>query len=153
MQVDETLFYSDEFERSLDSQRRIAIPRIWRRSEGETRFYLVPSRNNVLQLIPYESFKSFLDKARQIPFTDANFSMALAKLGSRAQDCRCDRQGRIQINTRLLDYAQLKEQVVLVGAISTIQIWNPERWRDEQERIQDETFLDDVQKISEISLS
>lgn len=150
MQVDETLFYSGEFEHSLDVQKRIAIPRSWRRKDEETRFYLVPSRNNVLQLIPYESFRNFLEKARKIPFTDASSSMALAKLGSRAQDCRCDKQGRIQISPRLLEYANLRDQVVLVGAISTIQLWNPKHWLEQQ--FQDETFLDDVEKINEMSL-
>lgn len=147
MSLGEELFFAGEFEHSLDSQRRIAIPKAWRSSDSDARFFLVPGRHQILQLIPFESFKDFLDKARKIPFANAQASLALARLGSRAQDCKCDKQGRIQVPQRLLDYAGLTEHVVLVGAISTIQMWSPDRWQEQQ--IPDESYLDEVQKIGE----
>lgn len=137
-----------EFEHSLDTQRRIAIPSQWRSSEAGNRFILIPGRNRILQLIPYESFKeNFLSKAKKVSIANAEGAMALATLGSRAQECVCDKQGRIQIGQKLLEYAGLKEAVILIGAVSTIQIWDTGRWREQP--ISDEGYFDEVQKISE----
>lgn len=148
VKVEEYCFLG-EFEHSLDSQRRIAIPRPWRRKEQEERFILVPGRGKVLQIIPYESFKeNFLNKAKKVSLADAEGAAALATLGSRAQECVCDKQGRIQINQRLLDYAGLKDPVMLIGAVSIIQIWDAERWKNNQ--ITDDSYFDEVQKISEM---
>jgi MraZ protein len=139
-----------EYAHSLDTQRRVAIPRSWRKKGEENIFYLLPGRNGALQLIPEESFKDLLDKARRVSFADPSASLALARLGSMAQECRCDRQGRIAIPQRLIEYADLKEgSVVMVGALTAVQIWSPEKW--EQYRAADESVLDEIQKITERS--
>jgi len=41
--------------------------------------------------------------------------------------------------------------VVMVGALTTIQIWSPEQW--DKFRTADETVLDEIQKIGERSES
>lgn len=144
---DESLSFFGEFEHTLDSQRRLAIPGQWRKKKGVNQFFLVPGRNNILQLIPFESFKNFLDKARKISFADAKLSLALAQFGAKAQECVCDKQGRIPIPQRLLDYAGLKNQVMLIGSVSTIQIWHPDKWNALS--MGDEGYLDLVQQIGE----
>jgi len=144
----EEFCFLGEFEHSLDTQRRIAIPSQWRNSDGGNRFILIPGRNRILQLIPYESFKeNFLSRAKKVSIADAEGARALATLGSRAQECVCDKQGRIQVGQKLLEYAGLKEGVILIGAVSTIQIWDVARWREQP--ISDESYFDEVQKISE----
>ena len=132
----------------LDTQRRIAIPSQWRKTEGENKFILIPGRNRILQLIPYESFReNFLSKAKKVSIANAEGALALATLGSRAQECVCDRQGRVQLGQKLLEYAGLKEAVALIGAVSTVQIWDAGRWKERS--ISDESYFDEVQKISE----
>lgn len=143
----EDICFLGEFEHSIDSQRRVAIPRQWRQKDGETKFFLVPGRNKTLQLRTYESFKDFLDKARKVSSANAQASLALARYGSRAQECVCDKQGRIQISQKLAEYVGFSDQVVLVGAFSNIQLWTPEGWNEYQ--VSDESYLDEVQKIDE----
>lgn len=145
--LEKTAFFFGEYEHSLDAQRRLAIPKIWRANGNASRFFLLPGRYKALQLIPFESFQELLTKARKIPFADASASLALARLGAMAQECRCDKQGRIAIPQLLMDYAALKEQVILVGALTTIQIWSPGNWKKLQ--TSDETVLDEIQKIGE----
>jgi MraZ protein len=147
MMAKEELCFLGEYEHALDSQRRIAIPKQWRCKDGDTRFFLVPGRNSTLQLRTYESFKDFLNKAMKVSSANAEASLALARYGSRAQECSCDKQGRIQISQRLAEYAGLKEQAVLVGSFSSIQVWTPENW--DKYQVSDESYLDEVQKIDE----
>ena len=149
--IGEELCFLGEFEHALDRQRRIAIPKTWRKACRNLQFVIIPGRERILQLIPRQTFQEeFINKARKVSFANANGSLALARLGSRAQECNCDKQGRIQVPQRLLEYAKIKERVMLIGAVSTIQIWPVAVW--EKQQIADESYLDEVQRIGESSL-
>ncbi len=141
------LTFTGEYEHSLDAQRRIAIPTCWRRKGEENVFFLLPGRHGALQLIPGESFNDLLLNARKVSFADSSASLALARLGSMTQESRCDKQGRFQIPQQLLEFAGLNESVIMVGALTTVQIWSPETWN--KFRTADETVLDEIQKIGE----
>ncbi|MBN1865281.1 MAG: hypothetical protein JW808_10305 [Victivallales bacterium] len=139
--------YTGEYEHVLDGQRRIAIPTCWRVSGGGDIFFLLPGRHGALQAIPDVTFQGLVEKARKVSFADASASLALARLGSMAQECRCDKQGRIGLPHRLIEYAGLKDAVVMIGALTSIQLWSPEKWR--LFRTADESVLDEMQKIGE----
>lgn len=139
--------FTGEYEHALDSQRRIAIPTCWRQKGADNVFYLLPGRHEALQVLPETVFKDLIDKARKTSFADPTASLALARFGAMAQECRCDKQGRIPIPQRLIDFAGLQENVIMVGGLTTIQIWAPEKW--DKYRMADETVLDEIQKIGE----
>jgi len=149
------LLFAGEFIHSIDSQRRIAIPKDWRIKGEETRFYILPGRHNTLQLMTYYSFKQLANKLRKVSIADPKASIALARLGAKARECRCDKQGRIAITEYLLEYAQIKrdkiidQDLVLVGAFNTIQIWSRDNWSEQQ--MSDSEMLDILQKIEENS--
>jgi MraZ protein len=145
----EELLFLGEYEHSLDSQGRLAIPKTWRRKEEENRFILVPGRNKTLQLIPYESFKeNFLEKAKKVSLANAEGALALARFASKAQECKCDKQGRIQLGPGLLKYASLKSGVKLIGSIWYAQLWDIDRWIESQ--ADEDEFFDELEKISEM---
>ncbi len=128
---EQEITFTGEYEYSLDSQRRVGIPRGWR--VDNFRYYLLPARGKVLQLIPENYFKDFLDKVRKVSLTNAAVGKALALLGSRAQECICDKQGRISISAKLLEHAGIKADLVMVGAFTHAQIWSKEAWAGESE--------------------
>jgi MraZ protein len=147
------LLFAGEFIHAIDSQRRIAIPKDWRIKSGENRFYAIPGRNNTLQLMTYASFKQLAEKLKKTPIADPKASIALARLGARARECRCDKQGRIGVSESLLEYAEIIKNgvvdadLVLVGAFNTIQIWSRKNWKKQQ--MGDEEMLDVLQKLEE----
>ncbi len=143
----EEVFFFGEYQHSLDDQRRVAIPKSWRKKTGEDSFFLVPGRDKSLMLIPHESFREFLIKAQKISFANRQAQAALAKLGAQVKECNCDRQGRIQIPQKMLESLEVNEQVMLIGAFTNIQIWSPEAWEKSQGN--GEEYLDEVQKIGE----
>jgi len=140
------LVFCGEFEHSIDSQGRVAIPKDWRHKDRDSRYILLPSKN-FLQLYPFESFRNFLAKAKEVSFADRKKAMALAKIASKAQECRCDKQGRVKIPKRLLEVAELKGQATLVGAFTSAQIWSPTNWTEEMDNEDDETYLDEILNI------
>ncbi len=145
------LFLVGEYQHTIDNQRRTAIPSSWRNKKEKTTFFLFPGRNATLQLIPRATFKSFLEKVKKISFANAKAGLALAQIGAKAQECSCDKQGRIQISQKLLNHTKwdIKKDssVVLVGAFSHIQLFSKTAWETSQ--ISDEDCLDQIQAIHE----
>lgn len=125
--------FVQNFTHTIDSQRRFAIPSEWRNGDAGDRFVLLPARDHLIQAIPEQTFQEeILSAAKKLSLADAKGMKALALLGSRAMKCVCDKQGRIQINTQLMEYANLSSKVVLVGSIWYFQLWSPEKWEEFQ---------------------
>ena len=141
-------WFLGEFEYTVDKQRRVAIPSNWRGDDPDAnRFFLLPGRDRSLQLVPADTFLELLNRLRKVSFADSQAAVALATIGSMAQECNCDKQGRISMTQKLMDHAGIESKALLVGAVATAQIWNPETW--EQKKIDSETGLDVIQKIQE----
>jgi MraZ protein len=51
-------------------------------------------------------------------------------LAANAVQVEPDAQGRILIPQRLRDYAGLGRDVVVIGALDRIEIWDADRWRE-----------------------
>ncbi len=140
--------YLGQFEYTVDKQRRLAIPSQWRSDDPHQNcFFLLPGRLHALQLVPASMFREFLEKLKKVSFADSKAMVALGKIGSMAQQCVCDKQGRISLSQNLMQHAGITDKALLLGAVATIQIWQPEAWHEQQ--IDSETGLDVIQSIQE----
>ncbi len=137
-------FYCGEYTHSLDNQNRLAIPSQWR-DGAECQFVLFPSEDFIM-LLPLQTFQDFLKKISKVSIADRKAQLALAQIGARVQQCRCDKQGRIKVSCQLLDEVAIDYSVVLVGSFTNIQLWNPLRWETVNDISQQS--LDRVEKIS-----
>ena len=45
-----------------------------------------------------------------------------------ATDVEFDKQGRINITSPLVDYADLKKECIVIGVNDRLEIWNKEKW-------------------------
>lgn len=136
------------FMHTIDGQRRVAIPREWRSTNTTelSSFYLLPGRNQTIQVIPKKLFDiQVLEKVAEVSFANERDSMALARIGAKASLSTCDRQGRIRLSQVLFEYAGLEDQAMLIGGITSIQIMTPANW-DKNEMDIDE-ILNQVEKI------
>ena len=136
--------YLGEFAFAVDAQRRLAIPSAWRGAAG---FVLLPGREQSLQLVPAAMFQELLAKLRQVSFADAQAAVALATIGSMAVMCEPDKQGRISLTQKLMEHAGIRGSAVLLGAVTTIQIWEPARWN--KRRMDSQQGLDVIQALQE----
>lgn len=150
---DSELLFVGEFIYAIDSQRRFAIPSEWRAKEKGNKFFILPGRHNSLQLMTPAYFEKLADKLKKVSIADPKASIALARLGAKAKECVCDKQGRVAVSENLLEYAGIKKagklegEIVLVGAFNSIQIWSKENWNKQQ--MSDNEVLDVLQKIEE----
>ena len=135
---------------TIDSQRRIAIPKDWRNKPGtnELLFFLLPGRNRTIQVFPKEVFDSeIVEKIKKVSFANSEKIRALARIGEKACQSNCDKQGRITLSQDLIDHAGLKDQATLIGSITSIRITTAEAWA--KDAMDPEKVLDEIKKIQE----
>ena len=116
-------------ERQLDDKGRVALPATYRAHLGE-HCYLVKGTDKCVDVIPSEEFEQF---GRELIAKVERGELALNRqraLASSAVLATVDRQGRVNIDEKLRDYAglALESQVVVAGNLTRLEVWSPERY-------------------------
>lgn len=125
------MFYG-EYAHSLDKKDRVIIPAKFREVLKEhftEKFYLTRGLDGCLFVFTEESWKSQERKFRELPFTRGEARKFNRLYFSGACEAVCDKQGRILIPAYLKQYAEIKEEVVIVGVSDRIEIWAEEKWQ------------------------
>ena len=126
------MFYG-EFEHALDNKGRVIIPARFREIFKEhyaEKFYLTRGLDQCLFVFTEESWKTQEKKFRDMPFTKGESRRFNRLYFSGACDVVCDKQGRILIPDYLKAYAEIKEDVVIIGVSDRIEIWAKEKWKE-----------------------
>lgn len=130
-----SMFVGD-FTHSLDTKKRLTIPSVWRAQvESPKSFYVLPDSNQrCLNLYASKEMLPKLDRIRRLSMSDAKARHYARVLGRASDLVSWDSQGRIRIKDNLLEFAGLKDEVVMVGAIDRIELWRPDAasamWRE-----------------------
>jgi MraZ protein len=121
------LFVGD-YLHNLDPKKRLTIPSGWRAQVGTPRgLYVLPGLDRkCLVVFRAGEMARRLEKLRQHSMADPKVRQFARILGSSADLVPWDNHGRIRIKDKLLEYAGLTEQVVLMGALDRFELWNPE---------------------------
>ncbi len=126
----------------MDEKGRVALPVAFRRAPGgsggtsaangkengagaEQRFVLIQAYAPSLALYPESEWAGVEERLTELLRHQPEARMYVLKVTSGAVEVAPDGQGRILIPARLQDAAQLEGQVLMVGAIDKVEIWNP----------------------------
>ena len=63
-----------------------------------------------------------------MPQTDQNARQYYRVVFSQAAEVRLDRQGRATLPRKLLDRAGISDRMVIAGAGTKLELWEPESW-------------------------
>ncbi|KPJ88456.1 MAG: cell division protein MraZ [Spirochaetes bacterium DG_61] len=120
-----------EYRHTLDEKGRIAIPAKLRYSKiGEEEFWVATKGfDRCLFLYPRNEWNSIVEKLNhRLSFTKKEDRSFLRMFVSPANEQSVDKQGRIALSQSLREYAGIKKEVVILGAINRIEIWSEENW-------------------------
>jgi MraZ protein len=122
-----------EFEHTIDDKGRLTIPAKFR---GRLAAGLVVTKgiDPCLWLYPTAGWDSLAEKISQLPQTDRKAREFRRQVFGGASDSIPDRQGRVNLPPYLREYAHIDKQAVIIGLHDHCEIWNPEDWRERQER-------------------
>ena len=125
------MFYG-EYEHTIDEKGRLIVPSKLRAPMKDNfidRFFITRGFEKCLFVFTEQEWKRIEEKFRQLPFTKSDARNLARNFYSNASESECDKQGRILIPKRLLEYAGLKKEVIIIGVSKRIEIWDKEAWK------------------------
>lgn len=133
--------FMGEYNHSVDAKGRLIVPAKFREQLGEE-FVVTKGLDGCLFVYPQEEWKHIEDKFREVPLTTKDARKFSRFFFAGAASCEIDKQGRILIPGVLREYAGLEKDVVLVGVLSRIEIWDKHKWKESN-------TYDDMDEIAE----
>ena len=133
--------FMGEYNHSVDAKGRLIVPAKFREQLGEE-FVVTNGLDGCLFVYPQEEWKHIEDKFREVPLTTKDARKFSRFFFAGAASCEIDKQGRILIPGVLREYAGLEKDVVLVGVLSRIEIWDKHKWEESN-------TYDDMDEIAE----
>lgn len=118
-----------EFLHTIDSKGRLIIPAKFRETLG-FKFIATKGLDNCLFLYPENEWQNFEEKLKKLPVSQPNARAFVRFFFSGATECEFDKQGRILLPANLREYAALEKDVVVVGVMNRIEIWEAAKWKD-----------------------
>ncbi len=118
-----------EFNHNVDSKNRIIIPSKLRESLGEA-VIISKGLDGCLYIYPESEWKVFEEKLKSLPMTNKNARAFVRFFYSGATEINPDKSGRALIPKSLMEYANIKTEVVSVGMIDKVEIWSKEKWEE-----------------------
>ena len=115
-----------QYNHTIDEKGRIIIPSKLRNELGNN-FIVTRGLDGCLFIYSNIEWMNIVSKYKNLPDTKEkrNFMRVFLSL---ATICEYDKQGRINIPTSLISYANLKKDCVIVGVFDRLEIWSKESW-------------------------
>ena len=122
--------FRGSFEHTIDPKGRISLPAQFRGllPKDNERLVITNYFPSHLWAFPFDHWVKLEEKISSLPLTDPEVRSFIHFFVGGAHDVPVDKLGRILVPPRLREYANLNKEVVFVGAITRLEIWNKENW-------------------------
>jgi MraZ protein len=119
------------YPRTLDDKKRLALPKRVRDLLKEpATLFVTPGPDQSLWVYAPEALERLAEKLDQAPAADAEARVFRRLYFAQTEAIDVDRSGRILIPDRLLLFAGLKQEVVMIGVRDHLELWDAERWQN-----------------------
>ena len=119
---------------TCDPKGRLIIPSRFRdviKTGGGEGIILTTSMTEALSAYTFDEWKKV--ESKLLKSKTANASAIRRFFLGNAQECNCDKQGRILIPKSLRDYAGIEKELMLVGLIDHFEVWAMDKWDTENQ--------------------
>ncbi len=121
--------FMGEYHHNIDEKNRLIIPSKFRDDLGDS-FVVTRGIENCLFVYPKEEWEKIVNKLTDIPFTKKDARVFMRFFLSGATTSEFDKQGRVNITSPLIDYANINKECVIIGAGDRLEIWALEAWNN-----------------------
>jgi len=125
------MFYG-EYEHTIDRKGRLIVPARFRQALQEhdvKRLFLTRGLDGCLFLFAESEWRIAESRFKQIPFTKSEGRKFNRMFFSGAAEVTVDRLGRLLVPKTLKDFADITQDVVIVGVSTRMEIWAKEKWK------------------------
>lgn len=131
-----------EYHHNIDDKGRLTIPSKFREEIGE-KFIVTRGLDGCLFAYSMEEWDKIVTKLNVLPFTKKDARTFTRFFLSGATVCEFDKQGRINIQNNLIDYAGLKKECAIIGVNDRLEIWDLEKLNN--------LYENDIEKLDDIA--
>lgn len=125
-----------EFQHNIDAKGRIIIPAKLREDLG-SKFVITRGLDGCVFGYPLDNWEKIQEKLKQLPLAKKEARAFTRFFYSAAAEAEIDKQGRINIPTTLVNYANLEKECLVLGVSDRIEIWSKEKWKNVSSEIEE----------------
>ncbi|WP_269523759.1 division/cell wall cluster transcriptional repressor MraZ [Coraliomargarita parva] len=128
MGIFKTGLFVGEYRHNLDDKGRLTIPSSWRPEvdSDQNIFLAVPNPSGYVTVYPPKMIAQLEERMSQISIADIEGQKAVAEFMAMAHSFSCDKQGRINLNDKLVAHAKIGKEAVLLGMLNSFSIYSQE---------------------------
>ena len=116
-----------EFHHNIDDKGRLIIPSKFRSELGE-KFIITKGLDKCLFVYSMNEWNKIIEKLSNLQFTKKNVRAFERAFIGGASTIEFDRQGRINITSPLVHYANISKECVIIGVNERLEIWSKEEF-------------------------
>ncbi len=124
--------FSGKYYYTIDPKGRVMVPSAFRdilREHYGTRLIItVAPVDRCLHLYPVEEWERLLEKVSTLPRSNRSMKLFLRTVVGSAMEADVDKQGRVLVPSSLRTDGDLKGELVIVGVLDKIEIWDKQLW-------------------------
>ena len=125
-----------KFSRTLDTKSRFSLPTPFR-EQTSGGVYITQGFDRNLQVLPSSAFQEVSRRIMSLNIADPLARLMLRLFLGTATRMGAEPSNHLAIPADLKDYANLREDILLIGQGDYFEIWAPELWAKQQTQIND----------------
>ena len=128
MTISENTFIG-EYKYALDSKGRINIPSKFRQClslDNQETFILSRGLDSCIYVYPLVVWQEIEENMRKLSSISKTNRLFIRDIVRYASPTKYDKQGRISLTHSLIKYSKLKKEILIIGVVNKIEIWNPD---------------------------
>ena len=134
---------------SVDNKGRVNIPSRLRKyvsTEANDTFVITRGYEQCLFVYPLDEWNRLEQSIRNLSTTNPKHRFFMRTLLEQATESQLDGQSRISIPKDLLRLAGIESDVLILGVLEHLELWNPTTYKEYQ-KTQDETYENVAQNV------
>ncbi len=137
--------FAGKYNNSLDTKNRIIIPSKFRKELGG-KCFLSKGLDGCLDVYTVAEWEHFMNKLLSLKTSSKEGRAAIRFFNSNTLECEVDKQGRMTIPEEFRNYAGISREVITLGVINKLEIWNEEKFSE----LASEEVAEDIKSIEEV---
>ncbi|MDH4069468.1 MAG: division/cell wall cluster transcriptional repressor MraZ [Ignavibacteria bacterium] len=141
--------FKGSYSYSVDAKGRINIPAKLRKyvsPDANETFVITRGYEQCLFVYPLDEWMILEQSIRHLSPSNSQHRYFTRTLLQYAIECQLDAQSRLTVPKELLQFARIEDQVLILGVLERIELWNPQT-HDSYLRSQTESYEDVAQKV------
>jgi MraZ protein len=129
--------FRGRYEHTIDPKGRLSIPSRYRDELAARRIttLVLSEGDHCVSAFPLDEWEKLEEDLRKRSAFSPDRRNIVRVMVASAKECEVDRAGRILVPPELRDFAGLKKDVMIAGALNLFEIWNRDRWSEHRQTL------------------